>query len=78
MISRWNALLWEMVNAPKLDVIKSRLDIFQEGCVSDERSYWAQLVIICTSEVEMADKEPENVMKICESRLVGSLFHLSV
>lgn len=60
-----------MVNAPKLDVIRSRLDIFQEGCVSDKRSNWAQLVIICTSEVGMADKEPENVMKVCESRLVG-------
>lgn len=73
MISHWNALLWEMVNAPKLDVIRSRLDIFQKGCVSDKRSYWAQLVIICTSELGMADKEPENVMKICESRLVGFL-----
>jgi len=36
-------------------------------------------VIICTSEVGMADKEPENVMKICESRLVGFLiFSLSL
>ena len=79
MISRWNALLWEIVNSPKLDVIRSRLDIFQAGCVSDDRSYWAQLVIICTSEVGMADKEPENVMKICESRLVGFLiFSLSL
>lgn len=67
-----------MVNAPKLEVIRSRLDIFQEGCVSDERSYWAQVVIICISEGEMASREPGKAMKICEIRLVGSLFHVSV
>lgn len=30
-------------------------------------------MIICTSELGTADKEPENVMKICESRLAGFL-----
>lgn len=30
-------------------------------------------MIISTSEVGMSDKEPENMMKICESRLVRFL-----
>lgn len=30
-------------------------------------------MIIFTSEVGMADEEPENMTKICESRLVGFL-----
>ena len=38
MISHWNALLWEVVSSPKLVVIASGLDIFQEGYVSDRRS----------------------------------------
>lgn len=37
-------------------------------------SYWAQLVIISTSEFGMVDKEPEKVMTKCESRLVEFLF----
>lgn len=38
------------------------------------RSYWAQLAIISISEFGMVDEEPENMMTICESSLVGFLF----
>lgn len=71
MISPWNALLWEVGNAPKPDVIRSRLDIFQEGCVSDKRSNWAQLVLICTSKAGMVVQEPEKVMKMWSGKFEG-------
>lgn len=66
-----NALLPEMVSTPLMSSDQGWTSFRKVLC--QMRSYWAQLVIISTSEFGMVDKEPEKVMTKCESRLVGFL-----
>lgn len=67
-----NALLWEMVSTSLMSSDQGWTSFRMVLC--QMRSYWAQLVIISTSEFAMVDKEREKVMRKYENGLVGFLF----
>lgn len=65
-----------MVNAPKLDVIRSRLDIFQEGCVRWEKllsSACDYLYIRSGNGWQGTWKHDENLWKQVSGFLISSL-----